>query len=94
MKVLLESTRALPEFNMISLILGEKLLKFFKDSCSVDLIWMQLCIEYLLGHMDGVGDDDDSRYIFFDASLINFTPNHEKFCFGAGNIGHVMNYLD
>ena len=38
MKVPLESTRALPEFNVISLTLGEELPKFFKDSCSIDLI--------------------------------------------------------
>ena len=44
--------------------------------------------------MDGVGDNNDSRYIFFTASLINSTSNHEKFCFGAGNVGRVMNCLD
>ena len=40
MKVPLESTRAFPKFDMISLILGEELPKFFKDSYRVDLIWM------------------------------------------------------
>jgi len=55
---------------------------------------MQLCIKYLLGRMDGVGDNNDSRYIFFAASLINSTSNHEKFRFGAGNIGCMMNCLD
>ena len=94
MKFPLELTRALPEFDMISLTLGEELPKFFKNSCSMDLIWMRLCIKYLLGCMDGVGDNDDSRYIFFATSLINSTPNHEQFCFGAGNVGHMINCLD
>jgi len=79
---------------MISLALGEELPKFFKDSCSVDLIWVRLCIKYLLGHVDGVGDNDDFRYVFFVASLIKSTPNCEKFCFGAGDVGHVMNRLN
>ena len=38
MKIPLESTRAFPKFNMISLALGEELSKFLKDSCRVDLI--------------------------------------------------------
>jgi len=94
MEVPLELTRALPKFNMISLALGEELPKFFKDSCSMDLIWVQLCIKYLLGRMDGVSDNDDFRYIFFVASLIKSTPNHEEFHFGAGDVGHMINCLD
>jgi len=94
MEVLLESIRALPKFDMISLALGEELPKFFKDSCSVDLIWVQLCIKYLLGCVDGVGDDNDFRYIFFVASLIKSTPNRKEFRFSAGDIGHMMNCLD
>ena len=87
MKVPLKSTRALPKFDMISLALGEELPKFFKDSCSMDLIWVRLCIEYLLGHIDGVSDDDDFRYVFFVASLIKSTPNCKKFHFSAGDVG-------
>jgi len=94
MKVPLESTRALPKFNMISLALGEELPKFFKDSYSMDLIWVQLCIKYLLGCVDGVSDNDDFRYIFFVVSLIKSTPNREEFCFSAGDIGHMINCLD
>jgi len=75
---------------MISLALGEELLKFFKDSCSMDLIWVRLCIEYLLGHVDGVSNDDDFRYIFFVASLIKSTSNHKKFRFSAGDVGHIV----
>ena len=44
--------------------------------------------------MDGVGDDNDFRYIFFVADLIQSTSNREKFHFGAGDIGCVMNHLD
>ena len=44
--------------------------------------------------MDGVSDDNDFRYIFFVAGLIKSTPNREKFCFGASDIGYVMNCLD
>ena len=44
--------------------------------------------------MDGVGDDNDFRYIFFDASLIKSIPNRKKFHFGAGDVGCVMNHLD
>jgi len=94
MKVPLELTREFPKFDMISLVLGEELPKFFKDSCRVDLIWVRLCIEYLLGRVDGVGDDNDFRHIFFVAGLIKSIPNHEKFHFGAGDIGCVMNCLD
>jgi len=79
---------------MIFLALGEELPKFFKDSCSMDLIWVQLCIKYLLGHMDGVSDDNDFRYIFFVASLIKSTSNCKEFHFGAGDVGRMMNRLD
>ena len=79
---------------MISLVFGEKLSKFFKDSYSMDLIWVWLCIEYFLSCVDGVGDDNDFRYIFFVTSLIKSTPNYEKFHFGAGDIGRMMNHLD
>jgi len=44
--------------------------------------------------MDGVSDNDDFRYIFFVASLIKSTPNHEEFHFGAGDVGHMINCLD
>ena len=68
-----ESTRAFPNFNVISLAGSKKLPKFIKDGRHVDLIWMGLDIEYLLGRMNGVGDDDDFRDVFFAASLANTT---------------------
>ena len=55
---------------------------------------MGLGIEYLLGRMNGVSDDDDFRDVFFAASLANTTSNSKKFCFCAGDKGHVMNHLD
>ena len=94
MKILLELTRTFPKFDVISLASGEKLLKFIENSCHVDLIWMQLGIENLLGHINRVGDNNDLRDVFFVASLTKSTPNSEEFCFGAGNVGHMMNRLD
>jgi len=89
-----ESTRAFPKFNAIFLVGSKKLPKFVKDDRCVDLIWMGLGIKYLLGHMNGVSDDDDFRYVFFVASLANTTSNSEKFCFCTGDKGCVMNHLD
>ena len=94
MKISLESTRAFPKFDVISLASGEELLKFIEDSCHVDLIWMQLGIENLLGYIDGVGDNNDLRDVFFVASLTKSVPNSEEFCFSAGDIGCIMNCLD
>ena len=94
MKFLPESTRIFPKFNVISLADSKKLLKFIKDGRHVDLIWMELGIEYLLGCMNDVGDDNDFRDVFFAASLANTASNSEKFCFCAGDKGYVMNHLD
>jgi len=89
-----ESTRAFPKFNVISLASSKKLPKFIKDGRHVDLIWMGLGIEYLLGHMNGVSDDGDFRDVFFAASLANTTSNSEKFCFCAGDKGCMINRLN
>ena len=59
MKFLPESTRIFPKFNVISLADSKKLLKFIKDGGHIDLIWIGLGIEYLLGCMNEVGDDND-----------------------------------
>ena len=89
-----ESTRAFPKFNVISLVGSKKLPKFIKDGRYVDLIWMGLGIEYFLGHMNGVSDDNDFGDVFFAACLANTASNSKKFCFCAGDKGHVMNCLD
>jgi len=44
--------------------------------------------------MDGVGDDNDLRDVFFVANLTKSIPNGEEFCFSAGDIGRMMNRLD
>jgi len=89
-----ESTRAFPKFNVVSLVGSKKLPKFIKDGRHVDLIWMELGIKYLLGHMNGVSDDDNFRDVFFAASLANTTSNSEKFCFCTGDKDRVMNRLN
>ena len=89
-----ESTRAFPKFDVISLAGSKKLSKFIKDGRHVDLIWMGLGIEYFLGCMNGVSDDNDFRDVFFAVSLANTTSNSEKFCFCAGDKGRVMDRLD
>ena len=89
-----ELTRAFPKFDVISLAGSKKLSKFIKDGRHVDLIQMGLGIEYLLSRMNGVSDDNDFRDVFFAASLADATSNSEKFCFCAGDKGHMMNCLD
>ena len=89
-----ESARAFPKFNVVFLAFSEKLPKFIKDDRRMDLIWMELSIEYLLSCMNGVGDDNDFRDVSFITSLANTTSNSEKFCFCAGNKGCMMNCLD
>jgi len=44
--------------------------------------------------MDGIGDDDDFRYIFFDAGLIDATSNSEQFHFHACYEHSMMNSFD
>ena len=89
-----ESTRAFSKFNVIFLAGRKKLLKFIKNGKHVDLIQIGLGIEYLLGCMNGVGDDNDFRDVFFAASLANTISNSEKFCFCAGDEDRMMNCLN
>ena len=56
----------------------------------MDGTWYQI----FLDRMNGVGDDDDFRDVFFAASLVNTASNSKKFCFCAGDKGHVVNCLD
>ena len=74
MKSPLESARAFPKFNRISLVYSKKLLKFAKDGCCMDLIQMGFIIKYLFSHMDGVGDDDDFGNVIFAACLMLWQP--------------------
>ena len=94
MKSLLESTRAFPKFDMISLASSKKLPKFAKDGCHVDLIWMGFIVEYLLSYIDGVGNDNDFGSVFFAICLTNTASHSEEFHFCVGDEGYMMNCLD
>ena len=63
-----ELTRVFPKFNVIVLAFSKKLPKFIKDDRCVNLIRMELSIEYLLSHINGVSDDNDFRDVCFVAS--------------------------
>ena len=67
MKSPLESARAFPKFDRISLACSKKLPKFTKDGCHIDLIQMGFIIEYLFSCMDGVGNDNDFGNFIFAA---------------------------
>jgi len=94
MEIPFETARAFPKLYVILLVFGEELPKFFKDSSGMDLIWMRLCIEYLFGHVDGVGDDNYFRDFFFITGLVKTTSNRKEFCFGASDKDHMVNCLD
>ena len=94
MKIPFEMARAFPKLYMILLVFGEELPKFFKDSSGVDLIWMQFCIEYLFGCMDGVGDNNYFRNFFFITGLVKTTSNRKEFCFSASDEDRMVNCLD
>jgi len=53
------------------MIFVKEMMQFAKNSHGVRLEWMQFAVEYFLCSMDGIGDDDDFRYVFFDAGLID-----------------------
>ena len=55
---------------------------------------MGLSIEYLLSHVNGVGDDDDFGDVFLVAGLINATSDSKEFRFSAGDKGRMMNCFD
>ena len=90
----LESARAFPKFDRISLVCSKKLLKFAKDGCYMDLIWIVFIIKYLLSRMDRAGDDNDFGNVFFAACLTNTTSHGKKFCFCAGDKGCMVSRLD
>ena len=94
MKIPFETARAFPKLYVILLAFGEELPKFFKYSSCMDLIWMQLCIEYLFCCMDGVGDDNYFRNFFFITGLVKTISNCEEFCFSASDKDCMVNCLD
>ena len=94
MKILFETARVFPKLSVILLAFGEELSKFFKDSSGMDLIWMQFYIEYLFGHVDGVGDDNYFRNFFFITGLVKTASNCEEFRFSASDEDCMVNCLD
>ena len=52
------------------MIFVKEMMQFAKNGHGVRLEWMQFAVEYFLCSMDGIGDDD-FRYVFFDAGLID-----------------------
>ena len=90
----LESARAFPKFERISLVYSKKLLKFTKDGCHIDLIWIGFIIRYLFSHIDGVSDNNDFGNVFFAACLTNAVSHGKEFHFYAGDKGCIVNCLD
>ena len=94
MKSLFEMAGAFPKFNRIFLTCSEKLLKFMKDSCHADLIWMDFIVKYLLCHMDGVSDNNDFGNVFLVVYLVNTVSNGKELCFCASDKSCVVNHLN
>jgi len=59
MKPPFETTRAFPEFDGIFLISFKETMQLAKNGHDVRLVWMRFAVEYFLGSMDGIGDNDD-----------------------------------
>jgi len=55
---------------------------------------MGLSIEYLLSHVNGVGDDDDFGDVFLVAGLINAASDSKEFRFSTGDKGRMINRFD
>ena len=83
-------TRTLPEFYRIVLIVSEEVMKFAEYGYSVTLVRVWQCIEYLLGYMDGVGDNDNFGNGFLGTGLVDTVPNCEKFGFSGCDEGHIV----
>ena len=54
------------------------------------LVRVQQCVEYLLGHMNRISDNDNLGNVFLGTDLVDAIPNHEKFCFSSCNEGHIV----
>jgi len=55
---------------------------------------MRFAAKYFLHSMDGIGDNDDFRHVFFDAGLIDAASNSKQFCFYACYECSMMNSFD
>ena len=89
-----KTTRAFPKFNGIFVIFVKKMTQLTKNGHGVRLEWMQFAVEYFLCSMNGIGDDEDFRHVFFDAGLIDAASNSEQFRFRACYKCSMMNRFD
>ena len=80
-KSLFKMTRAFPKFDGIFMIFVKEMMQLAKNGHGVRLEWMRFAVKYFLFSMDGIGDDNDFRHIFFDVGLIDATSNSKQFCF-------------
>jgi len=71
------------------LIVSEEVTKFAEYGHSMTLVRMRQCVEYLLGCMDEIGDNDDLGNIFLGIGLVDAIPNHKNFGFS----GHDKDYM-
>ena len=76
---------SIPKFDGIFLTYSEKLPKFTKDGCHVDLIWMGFIIEYLFCCMDGVSDNNDFGNVFLAICLVDTAFNSKELYFCASD---------
>ena len=94
MKSPFEMAGAFPKFNRIFLTCSEKLPKFMKDGCHVDLIRMGFIVKYLLCHMDGVSDNNDFGNVFLVVCLVDTASNDKELCSCASDKSCVVNHLN
>ena len=72
-----EFTRAFPELDGIGFIGSEEIPKISEDSDGMNLERMRTRVEDLLGHMNGIRDDNDLGYIIQRACLVDATSDSE-----------------
>jgi len=69
-------------------------MQFAEYSNRVDLILVRAIIEDSLGHMDGVGYNDDFGDIINSACLVDTASNSEEFSFSTCYKRSMVNSLD
>jgi len=93
-KFTFKATRAFPKFNGIFVIFVKEMTQLAKNGHGVKLEWMRFAVKYFLHNIDGIGDNDDFRHVFFDADLIDAASNSEQFHFRACYECGMMNSFD
>ena len=74
---LFEFTRTFPELDGIGFIGSAEIPKISEDSDRMNLERMRTRVEDLLGHMNGIRDNDDLGYIIQRAHLVDTTSDSE-----------------